>query len=73
VTRKRSTRVTLVVATLGTVLALAFPLTVVPVFLVAASVAASRVVLGLHFLSDVLAGSALGALIGGSVFFALLG
>jgi len=58
---------------LGTVLALAFPLTVVPVFLVAASVAASRVVLGLHFLSDVLAGSALGALIGGSVFFALLG
>lgn len=58
---------------LGTVLALAFPLTAVPVSLVAASVAASRVVLGLHFLSDVLAGSALGALIGGSAFFALLG
>jgi undecaprenyl-diphosphatase len=58
---------------LATVLALAFPLTAVPVLLVAASVAASRVVLGLHFLSDVLAGAALGALIGGSVFFALLG
>ncbi len=58
---------------LGTVLALAFPLTAVPVFLVAASVAASRVVLGLHFLSDVFAGSALGALIGGSVFVVLRG
>ena len=36
-------------------------------------VAASRVVLGLHFLSDVFAGSALGALIGGSVFVVLRG
>jgi undecaprenyl-diphosphatase len=31
---------------------------------VAASVAASRVVLGMHFLSDVLAGAAIGALLG---------
>ncbi len=58
---------------LAMVLALAFPLIAVPAFLVAASVAASRVVLGLHFPSDVLAGSAMGALIGGSVFLVLLG
>jgi undecaprenyl-diphosphatase len=58
---------------LAIVLALAFPLLAVPVFLVAASVAASRVVLGLHYLSDVLAGSALGAVIGGSVFCTLVG
>jgi undecaprenyl-diphosphatase len=57
---------------IGSVISLAFPLLAVPVLLVAASVAASRVVLGLHFLSDVLAGSALGALIGGGVFFAFL-
>jgi len=57
---------------LAVVVALAFPPIAVPVFLVAASVAASRVVLGLHFPSDVLAGSALGALIGGSVFLLLL-
>lgn len=57
---------------LALVLALGFPPIAVPVFLVAASVAASRVVLGLHFPSDVLAGSAMGALIGGCVF-ALLG
>ena len=39
----------------------------------AASVAASRVVLGLHWLSDVVAGSLAGIVIGTSVFFALLG
>ncbi|MFI5170022.1 MAG: phosphatase PAP2 family protein, partial [Vicinamibacterales bacterium] len=39
---------------------------------VAASVAASRVVLGLHWLSDVLVGSLVGALIGSAVFLVLL-
>ena len=57
---------------IGSVLALAFPLLAAPVLIVAASVAASRVVLGLHFLSDVLAGSLLGALIGASVYVVLL-
>ena len=57
---------------IGSVLALAFPPLAPPLLLVAASVAASRVVLGRHFLSDVLAGSALGALIGGLVFLAFL-
>jgi undecaprenyl-diphosphatase len=34
-------------------------------FFCATSIAASRIVLGMHFLSDVLAGAALGALLGG--------
>ena len=55
---------------IGSVLALSFPPLAAPLLLVAANVAASRVVLGRHFLSDVLAGSALGALIGGLVFLA---
>ena len=58
---------------IGSVLALSFPLVAAPLVLLAASVAASRMVLGLHFLSDVLAGAALGALIGGSVYLVLLG
>jgi undecaprenyl-diphosphatase len=53
---------------IGTVLALSFPVLAGPVLALAASVAASRVVLGLHFLSDVLAGAFLGALIGLSVY-----
>ena len=55
-----------------TVIALVFPLLAAPVLLVAASVAASRVVLGLHWLSDVVAGALGGALIGTSVWLALL-
>jgi membrane-associated phospholipid phosphatase len=43
----------------------------VPVLIVAGSVAASRVVLGLHWLSDVLVGAFVGALIGTSVWLAL--
>ena len=57
---------------IGSVIALAFPLTAVPVLAVAASVAASRVVLGLHWLSDVLAGTLMGLLIGTSVWLAFL-
>ncbi len=57
---------------IGSVLALAYPLLAAPVLIVAASVAASRVVLGLHFLSDVLAGSLLGTLVGASAFVLLL-
>ncbi len=55
-----------------TVIALAFPPVAVPVFALATSVAASRVVLGLHWLSDVLVGAAVGVLIGASVWLALL-
>jgi undecaprenyl-diphosphatase len=57
---------------IGSVVALAIPTAALPVFAVAASVAASRVVLGLHWLSDVLAGTILGLLIGTSVWLALL-
>lgn len=56
----------------GVVLALSFPPAAAPLLLVAANVAASRVVLGRHFLSDVLAGSALGALCGGFAFLVFL-
>jgi undecaprenyl-diphosphatase len=57
---------------IGTVVALAFPFLALPVLAVAASVAASRVVLGLHWLSDVIAGAIVGALIGAGVFVAFL-
>jgi undecaprenyl-diphosphatase len=57
---------------IGSVIALAFPAFALPVLAVAGSVAASRVVLGLHWLSDVLAGSLAGLLIGTLVFLALL-
>jgi undecaprenyl-diphosphatase len=36
--------------------------------LLAANVAISRIVVGMHFLSDVLAGSAMGALLGYAAF-----
>lgn len=48
----------------GAVVALSFPLLGPAVLVLAASVAASRVVLGLHFLSDVLVGAVLGLGIG---------
>jgi undecaprenyl-diphosphatase len=56
----------------GTVVALAFPMLAPIAFLVAASVSASRVFLGLHFLTDVVVGAALGAAIGGSAFGVLV-
>lgn len=55
-----------------TVLALAFPPLALPLGATATSIAASRVVLGLHFLSDVLVGSLLGMLIGVALYGALL-
>lgn len=56
---------------MGSVIALSFPLLGPAVLAIATSVAASRVVLGLHFLSDVLVGAALGLGIGGFVHHAL--
>jgi undecaprenyl-diphosphatase len=50
------------------VLSPAFPLLAPVLGLVAGSVALSRMVLGLHFLSDVLAGTVLGALLGAAAF-----
>jgi undecaprenyl-diphosphatase len=57
---------------IGSVIALAFPPAALPVLVVAGSVAASRVVLGLHWLSDVLAGSLAGVAIGSAVWLAFL-
>ena len=56
----------------GSVVALAYPSAALPVLALAASIAASRVVLGLHWLSDVLAGALAGALIGCCTYLALL-
>ena len=56
----------------GSLVALAFPPVAIPVLVAAASVAASRVVLGLHWLSDVIAGSLVGSLIGACVWLVLL-
>ena len=58
---------------IATVLGLAFPALGIPFLAMAACVAASRVALGLHYVSDVIAGSALGALIGALSYAALLG
>jgi undecaprenyl-diphosphatase len=56
----------------ATVLALTFPWMAPPALVLAASVAASRVVLGLHFLSDVLAGSLLGVLVGATCYLTVV-
>jgi undecaprenyl-diphosphatase len=57
---------------IGSVVAFSFPVLAAPVLALAASVAASRVVLGLHWLSDVLVGAVVGGLIGTSVWLAFL-
>jgi undecaprenyl-diphosphatase len=57
---------------IGSVIALAFPPVAVPVLAIATSVAASRVILGLHWLSDVVVGALVGLVIGTSVWLALL-
>jgi undecaprenyl-diphosphatase len=56
---------------IATVLALCFPPTALALTLLAASIGASRVVLGLHYPSDVWAGAALGTLVGACVFVVL--
>lgn len=48
----------------STPLMLAYPFLSLPLLFLAVSVAASRVVLGMHFLSDVLAGIVLGTMLG---------
>jgi undecaprenyl-diphosphatase len=53
---------------LGAVLALTFPWAAPAIVLVAASIAASRCILGVHFLSDVLVGALLGAVIGAASY-----
>lgn len=55
-----------------TVLALQFPAAAPPLALLAGSIAASRVVLGMHYVSDVIVGSTLGALLGGAAFVLLV-
>jgi undecaprenyl-diphosphatase len=53
---------------IATVLALSFPSLAAALALLAASIGVSRVVLGLHFPSDVWAGAALGTVIGACVY-----
>jgi undecaprenyl-diphosphatase len=55
-----------------TVLALQFPTAAPPLALLAGSIAASRVVLGMHYVSDVIVGSTMGALLGGAAFVLLV-
>jgi undecaprenyl-diphosphatase len=57
----------------GSVIALSFPFLAPAVLVIAASVAASRVILGLHFPSDVLVGAALGLAIGMLAHASILG
>jgi undecaprenyl-diphosphatase len=56
---------------LASVLALGYPPAALLALLVAASIAASRVVLGQHWLSDVLAGAVIGAAIGSLAWMTL--
>lgn len=56
-----------------TVLALHFPLSTPLLAVLAGSIAASRVVLGMHYVSDVVAGSVLGTLVGACTYLALAG
>jgi undecaprenyl-diphosphatase len=57
----------------GGVIGLAFPSLAPLALLLAASIAISRVVLGYHFVSDVIVGSLLGSLIGLLAFLVVLG
>jgi undecaprenyl-diphosphatase len=55
---------TMVAFSVGTVIALHFPLLAPALGVVALGIAVSRVVLGLHYLSDVVVGALLGTLFG---------
>jgi undecaprenyl-diphosphatase len=55
-----------------TVLALQFPVAAPALALLAGSIAASRVVLGMHYVSDVIVGSLLGAALGAASFALLV-
>jgi undecaprenyl-diphosphatase len=57
----------------GTVLALHFPLVAPLALVLAGSIAVSRVVLGMHYVSDVMAGSAIGTFVGATTYVLLLG
>jgi undecaprenyl-diphosphatase len=58
--------------TAGSLVALSFPVLAIPVLALAVSMAASRVVLGLHWLSDVLVSALAGTLIGAAAWLVLL-
>jgi undecaprenyl-diphosphatase len=52
----------------GSVIAFGYPAAVLGIALIALSIALSRIVLGLHYLTDVLAGALLGMAIGSGIF-----
>lgn len=56
---------------IGIAISLALPVVMPVAVIVAFSIAASRVVLGMHFVSDVLVGAVIGTLIGASTFVLL--
>ena len=58
--------------TVATLLGLQFPFLAPSLILAAGSIATSRVVMGLHFLSDVVAGALIGMVIGSGVYWVLL-
>ena len=57
---------------MATLLGLQFPFLAPSLILAAGSIATSRVVMGLHFLSDVVAGALIGMVIGSGVYWVLL-
>jgi undecaprenyl-diphosphatase len=57
----------------GSVVALAFPMATPFVLFVAGSIAISRVALGFHFAGDVIAGAAIGTVLGTSVYWMFVG
>jgi len=61
---------TMAAFSVGTVIALHFPLLAPALGLVALGIAVSRVVLGLHYLSDVVVGALLGTLFGFTAYMA---